>query len=265
MSSARLSHFQTQFRGFLYRGHHEEDLAAQVRSVGRTGSNGRLGVYRNAYFIRLEAALAHDFPVTEKILGKKKFARCAGDYALANPSGSPSLRRFGHQFADWLRAEKSPTLGDLAAIEWAALNVFDGPDANAADMPQLQAFTPEEWPSLHIRLMPTLALLALGSNAERVWLANGEGVELEAAPIRYVALWRGEQYRPMLAALESDNYAVLAAITRASELAVASECLAEELDSDTVPQRIAATLHLALAFGWIASIELTDSVTDEQQ
>ncbi len=255
MSSTRLGEFQTQFREFLYRGYHEEELAGQVRSVDCTGPNDRLDVYRNAYFIRLEAALAHDFPITEKIVGKNTFARCAGEFALARPSTSPSLRQFGQHFANWIHVEKSPIFGDLAAIEWAALKVFDGPDAKVVDAHRLQAFAPEEWPSLNIRLMPTLTPLALGSNADRVWLEKGEGVALVVAPLHYVALWRGEQYRPMLAALESDNYAVLAAIARESELAAASECLAEELDPDTVPQRIAATLHLALAYGWIASIE----------
>ncbi len=263
MSSARLSQFQTQFREFLYRGHHEEVLAGQVRSVGCTSANDRLDVYRNAYFIRLEAALAHDFPVTEKILGKKNFARCAGDYALASPSSAPSLREFGHQFADWLHVEKSVMLGDLAAIEWAALNVFDGPDANAADPHRLQVFTPEDWPSLQIRLMPTLTLLALGSNADRVWLAKGEHVELDASPVHNIALWRGERYRPMLAEVDSDNYAVISVIAREPELAVASERLAEEFDSATVPQRIAATLHRALAHGWIASIEKDKSLADD--
>lgn len=262
MSSARLSQLQTQFREFLYGGHHENDLAAQVRTVGSTGPNDRLDVYRNAYFIRLEAALAHDFTATEKILGKKTFARCAGGYTLACPSGSPSLRQFGHRFANWLRLEKSPMLGDLAAIEWAALNAFDGPDANAADAHRLQAFTPEDWPSLRIRLMPTLALLALGSNADRVWLAKGEGIELEAAPVHYIALWRGEQYRPMLVALEAADYAALTVIASESALAVASERLADELDPSTVPQRIAAALQRALVQGWIASIEIDDSLAD---
>jgi hypothetical protein len=122
---------------------------------------------------------------------------------------------------------------------------------------------PEDWPSLHIRLMPTLTLLVVGSNADQVWLAKGEHVELEAASVHYIALWRGEQYRPMLAELEANHYAVLSVIARESELAVASERLAEELDPDTVPQRIAATLHLALARSWIASIEIDDSLVDE--
>ncbi|HNP63590.1 MAG TPA: DNA-binding domain-containing protein [Woeseiaceae bacterium] len=263
MRSTRLGEFQAQFREFLYRGRHEENLAGQVRSLGCTSPNDRLDVYRNAYFIRLEAALAHDFPVTEKILGKKNFARCAADYALANPSGSPSLREFGHRFANWLRAEESPMLGDLAAIEWAALNVFDGPDANAADAQRLHAFTPEEWPSLHIRLMPTLTLLTLGSNADRVWLEKGEGIELEAAPVHYIAIWRGEQYRPMLVGVDTDNHAVLDIIAREPELAVASERLAEELDPASVPRRIATALHRALAHGWIASIEIGHSFADE--
>ncbi len=256
MMATRLGDFQAQFREFLYRGKHERELAAQVRAGGPTSPIERLDVYRHAYFIRLERALAHDFPVTEKMLGKKAFAHFAGDYALAHPSGSPNLRAFGHSFSAWLRVEENHMLSDLAAIEWAALQVVDGPDAKAVDTHRLQTFAPEDWPRLDIRLVPTLALLALTSNADSVWLAKGEDIELEATTTRYIALWRDEHYRPLLVEVDPDSYAVLTVLAKSSRLVVASERLATQLDPAAVPQRMAAALHQALAHGWVAAIDV---------
>ncbi len=256
MTAARLSHLQTQIREFLYRGHHEHDLAAQVRVGGTASASERLDVYRHAYFIRLEQALAHDFPVTERLLGQTAFARCAGDYVLAFPSRSPSLRELGYKFSAWLRTEKTPALADLAAIEWAVLRVFDGPDSPTVNRNRLQAFASSAWSRLEIRLIPTLTLLSLTSNADRVWLKKGQDIELESEAKRFISIWRGKQNRPMLVGVDANTYAVLQVLGNEPGLSVASELLAEmESDPAAVPLRIAETLHHALAQGWIATID----------
>jgi hypothetical protein len=252
---ARLRGFHRQFREFLYRGRHEDALRAQVRNAGTASPRERLDVYRHAYFIRLEKALAHDFPVTETVLGKSSFARCAGDYILAHPSRSPSLRELGHAFANWLCTHHSREFADLAAIEWAAMNVFDAANVDAVGPDRLQVFSPEDWPQLHIELMPTLTLLPLTSNADRVWLHKGCDTELKSDSPRHIAVWRGADYRPMLTEINTDTFVVLNAVAEAGQLSAASERLADELPPAAIPQAIARALHRALGYGWIAAIE----------
>jgi len=256
MNATRLSDWQAQFRAFLYRGHHEDELAIQVRTNDTTTPNERLDVYRHAYFIRLEQALAHDFPVTETVLGKTAFARCAGEYVLAHPSRSPSLREIGCAFADWLQTNHSSETAQIATIEWAAMNVFDGPDVDPVAADRLQAFSPEDWPQLMIRQMPTLTILSLSSNADRVWLDKAHDTELIAGRERHIALWRGDEYRPMLAEIDADTFAVLTVFAEAVPLSVAGERLATQFPSAAVPQMIGRALHNALARGWVAAIEL---------
>lgn len=252
---ARLRDFHRQFREFLYRGRHEDALTAQVRITGSAGPGERLDVYRHAYFIRLEKALAHDFPVTDAVLGKSAFARCAGKYVLAHPSRSPSLRELGHAFANWLCTHHSREIADLAAIEWAAMNVFDGANVDAVFPDRLQVFSPEDWPQLQIELIPTLTLLPLTSNADRVWLHKGCDTELKSDSPRHIAVWRGADYRPMLSAIDTDTFIVLTALAEAGQLSAASEALVDELPPAAIPQAIARALHRALDHGWIAAIE----------
>lgn len=257
MSTARLCKFQADFRDYLYRGRYEHNIAARLRSPGNKQARQRLDIYRNAYFIRLERALAHDFPVSERILGQNRFARLAGDYVLAHPSCSPSLRNLGHKFASWLRRQQTQIHGELATIEWAVMQVFDGPDVAPSDPDCLQSFSPADWPRFEITLLPTLTFLQLSSNADRVWLAKGENIELNTEPPRQLAIGRDERFRPVFTELDSDTFAVLTTLGNEPRLVIASEQLAETGNPASVPQRIAQSLHQALARGWVASIEST--------
>ncbi len=259
MSTARLRKFQADFHEYLYSGRYEHKIAAQPRSPGNKQARQRLDIYRNAYFIRLERALAHDFPVSERILGQNRFARLAGDYVLAHPSESPSLRYLGHQFANWLKIHAGTTIADLAAIEWAVMQVFDGANVAPADPNCLQSFSPTDWPRLKVTLLPTLTLLQLSSDADRVWLAKGKNIELNTEPPRQLAIGRDEDFRAVFIELDSDTFTVLTALASEPRLAIASEQLAETRDPASVPQRIAQSLHQALARGWVATIESTTS------
>ena len=97
----------------------------------------------------------------------------------------------------------------------------------------------------------------LSSNADCIWLAKGENIELNSEPPRQLAIGRDERFRPLFTELDSDTFAVLITLANEPRLAVASEQLAEQGDAATVPQRIAQSLHHALARGWVATIELT--------
>ena len=258
MNASRLSAFQSDFCEFLFHGRHEDRIAGQLRAPGEQQAVQRLDIYRHAYFIRLEEALAHDFPVSARILGQKSFSRLAGEYVLAHPSQSPSLRYLGHQFANWLKIHAGTAIADLAAIEWAVMLVFDGLDCIPAKTDCMQAFTPNDWAKLNITLVPTLTLLALTSNAARVWLAQGKGRKLKKTSSRWIAVSRGEQFRPKLYNLDAASYSVLNALGKQPRLAVVNERLAQHESLKNVPQQVAKALHIALAHGWVAAVTKSD-------
>ncbi len=259
MNASQLSEFQSDFSEYLFRGRHEDRIAAQLRPPGSKQAVQRLDIYRNAYFIRLEEALAHDFPMSARILGQKSFGRLAGEYVLAHPSESPSLRYLGRQFANWLKIYAGAAIADLAAIEWAVMQVFDGPDCIPAKSNRMEAFTPNDWAKLNITLLPTLTLLSLTSNADRVWLARGEGGKPQETSSRWIAVSRGEQFRPRLYTLDAASFSVLNALGKEPRLAVVSERLAQRQDPEKLPQQVAEALHIAFAHNWVAAVSTSTS------
>ncbi len=254
MTVPRLTRLQSEFCEFLMYGRGQDRLVEKLRAPDRQQSVQRLDVYRNGYFIRLETALAHDFPSCERILGRSEFARQAGDYVVALPSVSPSLRNLGNGFADWLRSHKGVAIADLADIEWAAMWVFDGPNSVPADSSAILAYAPEDWATLSVNLVPTLVLLSLASNADEVWRDRRAKTGLKSAAARSLAISRNEKFQPNLTILNDRVFAVLHALSAESSLAAVSEHLAKTKDMDAVPQLLAKALLTAFAHDWVADV-----------
>ena len=257
MTHDRLSALQSQFREYLWTGRGEGALAVQVQSRG-IDPYRRLDVYRSAYFTRLEEALAHDFPATCTAMGKKAFARVAGDYVLNHPSTSPTLRDLGRHYPRWLREHCGPEPGDLAEIEWALLEAFDGPDANPVGAEVMVGFDANDWPHLAISCLPTLTLLRLESNAYQFWLPakRDEAMTLESTASNYLAVWRSAK-EPSLRVISGDSYHVMKAIHTQPHLAAVCDDLCDSLEAEDVPRVVATIIGEALDLGWIRSVTKT--------
>ena len=251
----RLHTFQSNFRDYLYRGRCEEELVLHTRESGCTDPRQRLSVYRAAYFTRLERALAHDFPATEKAMGQEMFARAAAQYVLARPSRSPTLRDLGRFFADWLREHHGSELGDLSNLEWALMEAFDGPDAEPVDSSVMNDFTPEDWPDLSVSCVPTLTLLTCTSNAHEFWTSakHDEITELESTPISYLAVWRGPK-GPTYDIVDRQSYLVMKTLQSLPVLACVCDELRRSMAREETIKALAAVLQQALALGWICRI-----------
>src|SRR5690348_2123522 len=81
----------------------------------------RLGIYRNAYCLRLTEALATTYPALSALLGEEQFHALARRYIDLYPSRHYSIRYFGHRLASLLATEpayySTPVLADLARWE----------------------------------------------------------------------------------------------------------------------------------------------------
>ena len=77
-----------------------------------------LGVYRDAYALRLIEVLTNDYPGLLAMTGPADFDRMARAYIAAHPSHHPSVRWFGARLADFL-AGTAPYSGLAAAAEMA--------------------------------------------------------------------------------------------------------------------------------------------------
>ena len=77
----------------------------------------------------------------------------------------PSLYYCGRYLAEYLRAhpmrERAPFVADLAALERAIVEVFQGRDAAALAPDALRAIAPADWPAIKLKLQAAAQLLAL--------------------------------------------------------------------------------------------------------
>src|SRR3954470_15703051 len=64
----------------------------------------RLGIYHDAYRLRLVEVLGKDYPVLRKYLGDESFDGAALAYLTAHPSTFRNVRWFGRRFAEFLRS-----------------------------------------------------------------------------------------------------------------------------------------------------------------
>ena len=156
-------------------------------------ASGDLDIYTRMYASRLHDALADDYPKLRVALGDDVFAEVTADYLRANPPRSFTLREAGVALAEHLRSSMlaPPWAADLAALERARLEVFDGPDAQPlaqAEVIALDAALPE----LVLSWVPSSVVVTLDWPVDDLWSAI-EDDQPFTAPVRearVVLVWR---------------------------------------------------------------------------
>jgi len=150
-------------------------LTAQLTAIDR------LDVYATMYFIRIHDVLRDELPRTAAMLGGEAFHGLVTDYLAACPPRHPSLREAGDRLADFLAghalASARPWLAELARLERARAEVFDGPDAKPLSLDDLRDVAPESFGALRLRLVPSHRLLANRFAIAAIWRAeDGEAI-----------------------------------------------------------------------------------------
>jgi hypothetical protein len=169
----------------------EAALALHEQGVDR---ETRMRVYVHAYLSRLGGVLEEHYPKLRSLLGDAAFRPLVRDYLRAHPPSDPSLREAGALLSRFLfhTAPKHLLHIDLARLERARIEAFDGPDADVLTRDGVAALPPDQFPSLRLALVPTAKLLLLTSNADDVWDALEDAREPPAAveTTRTVLVWR---------------------------------------------------------------------------
>ena len=129
----------------------------------------RLGAYAHAYRARIAGVIAADYPKLRALLGEVGFDELVDPYLRAYPTRHPSLREAGLHLAAFLDGEGRAAHAELARLERARVEVFDGPDAAPLSRDDLAALPPEEFPLLRLRLVPASVLVELTTSADDVW------------------------------------------------------------------------------------------------
>jgi hypothetical protein len=227
-----------------------DDALDVVRDDG-VSQRRRLEVYANAYRIRIVEAIAAEFPKVAAALGPARHAELCRRHLAAHPTSRPSLRDAAQHLARFLDGggllDAPSWLADLARLERARTEAFDGAEARALVRDDLASFPPEEIAFLQLPLVPTAQLVTLHSISDEVWTAleNERPIPDEpAAPVapRGVLVWR-RQVTVYHRTLASDEAEVLRALGRGATFGEACELL---VDHEEPAQRALQIILTAL-------------------
>jgi len=173
-------------------------LEAIVAGDARASAVERLDVYANMYFFRIRDVLVEYFPKLWAAMGEAAFHDLVTDYLLAHPSEHPSLRYVGRALPAFLavhaRAADAPWLPELAALEWARLDVFDRADVAPLAREALAPVAPEAFADLPLRLVPAHEVVPARYAVEETWRAIEAGAPPAppppADPAHALLVWR---------------------------------------------------------------------------
>jgi len=180
-----LALLQRQFYDRVVGGKPVDDLIA----------SGDIDVYAGMYSSRLFDAIAEDYPKLRVALGEEPFADVVAQYVRAYPPWSFTLREAGASLAAFLReTELAPAwAADLAALERARVEVFDGPDAAPLAQDEVAALG-DGLPELMLSWVPSSVVVPLAWTVDDLWSAI-EDEQPVIAPVRearVVLAWRRE-------------------------------------------------------------------------
>ena len=147
-----------------------DDLVASPPNGTR---DDRLDVYRNAYRLRLTEFLAHDYEKLRTYLGDVRFSEMAQRYTAQHPSDQPNARWFSRHLPDFLgnspHYRRSPEISELARLERALNDAFDGPDENVVTMNDLAAVDPDQFGNACFGIAATVRRFSVTTNVSSLW------------------------------------------------------------------------------------------------
>jgi len=137
--------------------------AAEARKIVKPSATleplERLDIYRGMYLLRMEEALAIDYPALKHFLGDDTFMRLVARFVDVYPSRSYTLNRLGDHLPEFLATVediRSPGFcRELARLEYALTQVFDEQETPRMTQEAIQSVPEDAWENA--RLKPVAA------------------------------------------------------------------------------------------------------------
>lgn len=252
-----LRQIQQRFAEYIVLGHNEAFLSQQIKKSHAPGSIERLTVYRNGYHVRLQEALANDFPALLAYMGDACFGKIMTAYILDHPPISPSLRQLGRDLCTWLKNRNYPVVwSEIAALEWAVLNAFDALDADLLSIDQLSQVPANRWKALRLRLHPSVSLLSASYNVHDLW--NTVIKYKKKSPVTevndYLVVWRLND-RPKVQSISQACYELLRSWKQKKTFGNACKGMQQWAIVDTIPKTAAECLFFGCQCGWFQKFD----------
>lgn len=170
--------------------HVDRPVPEGITSPRSVPDAARFAVYRNNVFVGLTKALAQQFPVTERLVGKEFFVAMARTYAQDHKPASPLMIEYGSDFPDFMasfqQAKELAYLPDVARIEAAWMRAYHAADAVPLDFAALTTAAPEMLADMRLVIHPSAGLIRSGYPIGSIWSAHQQEM------VTPVASWQPE-------------------------------------------------------------------------
>lgn len=251
-----LRRLQQDFQGYLLQC--DARMQGQVAGTARVSAEVRLGIYADAYRLRLLEALTTDYIALRAMLGDDEFDDLGRAYIDAHPSRHFSIRWFGRHLAQFLRTTAPyadhPLLAEMAAFEWAMTDAFDAADTAPVDVADIAAIPAADWPQLRFTLHPSAQRLDLAWNVPTLWKALTKD-EAPPEPTRgdFPVAWKiwRQGLKTYFRSLGVDEAWAFDAMRAGEDFAAVCAGLTEWIDATHVAQHAAGLLKQWVTDGLI--------------
>ncbi|MEZ5800822.1 MAG: DNA-binding domain-containing protein [Nitratireductor sp.] len=154
-------------------------IVPRLKVPSGTDAAKRLGVYQDAYKLRLIDMLATYHPVLLTYMGDAAFNTMANAYFDQFPSSHANARNVARRLPNFLQAATDyhhiAALAEIASLERAIEDVFDAPDTHLASLADLQHVDPQSVETMQIVLAPAMEIVSFTSNGYDIFLALKQG------------------------------------------------------------------------------------------
>ena len=211
-------------------------------------SQKRLGIYHNAYRIRLIDVLLDTFEHTAIYLGDEWFQQLASVYVQTHQSTNTNIGFYGQDFPRFL-AEQLPDdkeVSELALMDWKLRRAFDGADSDVMTQDDLQCLAAAESSNIRLQPVPTLSTTIQRFITLDIWHAIDQDrqppvVEQLPQPIE-VLIWR-KGHSPHFRSISKIESAALTRVCSGDTLEAVGASLAQDFNDVDVATEFGLMLH----------------------
>lgn len=252
---------QDQFQKFITFDHPE--ISGSIVETETVSVETRLGIYKNAYTLRLIESLNTSFPALYAYLGTEEFEKLCHSYIKAHPSPYRSIRWYGDVLADFIKTYFDASyayLAELADFEWNMTLAFDAADDKVLTIDEMAAVNPELWADMTFTVHSSVRRVNYFWNSVSLWQTLIKDEDLpemlsNSRPLSWV-LWRSPDFMIQYYSLSEEEAWALDALRQGKSFGELCEGLCQWVAVEEVGMKAASYLKNWIQNGMLSRLLL---------